>query len=127
MLDSKSIYIILVLFLGIIYCYASNFYIKSFDSDYWKNSWSQHLASTEDGIDKFSPMSLRVPMARYVVYFDKLNGLSKNQVVELLGMDHNEYASNDWQYWLKFTASDNLWLKIEFKDNLVYKYYLYED
>jgi hypothetical protein len=85
---------ILVSFLGIFCCYVSNLCIKNIDSGYWKSSWSQYLVSTEDGVDKFSPINSRLPMARYMVYFNKSNGLSKDKIANLLGLDSNEFNGN---------------------------------
>ena len=101
-----SIIIALFLALGIRYVYW-----HSFSERKWTNHPEKRAKMTGDLLHDYN-----------------LIGMSKEQILRLLGPDNNDYGyfnqENRWVYYLgsERTIIDSEWLLIDFEDNIVHEY-----
>jgi hypothetical protein len=125
-----KLYIILIILMCVILFLFGFFKIYKFNSDKWKNSWVEFKKEEKSGdlVDAYSKLSSRRKMVNYLVKKNLLINLTKEQVVEKIGLEENDFESDNWEYWLNFTASDNKFLVVKFNEsNQVINVYTYED
>lgn len=109
-------------------CYLS--YVHTFNSDTWKNAYdkviSKHYLIDLNDSDK-RLQNTRKPFAMNLIREKKLIGKTKQEVIDILGIENNPTQENSWKYWVDFGSIDNLWLSIDFENDRVIKNSFYED
>ncbi len=104
--------------------------MRKFDSEKWKSGWEKfeikEKSSNREG--SYNYLTPHKKMAHWLVLNKKLISLTKEDVVDLIGLEGNKIESDRWLYWLSFTASDNKWLVVKFDERGIVKdTYIYED
>jgi tRNA G10 N-methylase Trm11 len=122
--------LLIILFLIILLIKIKFIFVRKFDSEKWKSGWEKfeikEKSSNREG--SYNYLTPHKKMARWLVRHKKLVGLSKVEIVDLIGLEDNKIESDRWVYWLSFTASDNKWLVVKFNENGIVKdTYIYED
>jgi hypothetical protein len=101
-----------------------------FDSEAWKQAGLEYeqleKSGNYDGTDLFKPLKPHRKMVSSLIRSEILLGKNKQEVAKLLGMEHNDFEDNQWNYWLNFTIADNKWLGMDFIDNKVSNVYIWE-
>ena len=100
---------------------------KEFNSTEWKDSWIKFNESNADGVGIYSELSERKKVISSLIKSGILKLKTKDQIIEIIGIEDNIYEENSWQYWISFTPADDKWLKIDFFNNIVSKVSIYED
>ena len=119
-----NIIIVLVLVFGT-FTLRSFIFSSKFDSNLWKSKWNQFSLNITnpdlDASDTYLLLSDRKKMVSSLLKSDVLIGLNKKEVINILGLEKNEFDSNIWSYWVGHGGiGESKFLRIKFTiSNLV--------
>ena len=99
---------------------------QKFNSAEWKNAWQQHQ-DMGAGVGSFGVLNVHRRMVYSLIRHENLLGLTKEEVINLIGIEADDRKEDHWNYWLNYTAADNRWLALDFENDKVADVSIYED
>jgi hypothetical protein len=94
---------------------------QQFSSEQWKATWSEY---TE--LKKTEALEKRKHMSAELTKVGILEDKSKQEVLDLLGLEENDLDSNKWNYLVASSDTGDQHLRVEFNDNKVSDFYIKE-